>query len=201
MRWGCWSTLRVGRINRVRPIHGRRGGMARMVVLVVLVILWRFPGVMRMPERCQVVRLLLRRTRWRVGLLDRWKRRTSLSRWWWWRRMARVMLLVRLRRRLLLLLLRGMGGRGVLWLLLLRMLLLDRRRRWLRMGCRVVVLRLVWVVRWRRTMVTMRRLGVWRTRSDRFHDERKMQPCGQGCGLWDYLSKRRSGGAGRPGSR
>jgi hypothetical protein len=29
-------------------------------------------------------------------------------------------------------------------------------------------------------MVTMRRLGVWRTRSDRFHDERKMQPCGQG---------------------
>ena len=27
------------------------------------------------------------------------------------------------------------------------------------------------------------------------------QPCGQGCGLWDYLSKRRSGGAGRPGSR
>ena len=110
-----------------------------------------------------------------------------------------VLLMLLLRWRLLLL--RRMGGRGVLWLLLLRMLLLYWRRRWLRMGWRVVVLRLVLVVRWWRTMVTMRRLGVWRTRSDRFHDERKMQPCGQGCGLWDYLSKRRSGGAGRPGSR
>lgn len=29
-------------------------------------------------------------------------------------------------------------------------------------------------------MVTMRGLGVARTRSDGFHDERKMQPCGQG---------------------
>ena len=175
--------------------------MARMVVLVVLVILWRFPGVMRVPERCQVVRLLLRRTRRRVGLLDGWKRRPSLGRRRWWRRwMAGVMLLVLLRRRLLLLL-GGMGGRGVLRLLLLRMLLLDRLRWWLRMGWRVVVLRLVRVVRWWRTVFTMRRLGVWRTRSDRFHDEKKMQPCGQGCGLWDYLSKRRSGGAGRPGSR
>lgn len=176
--------------------------MARMVVLVVLVILWRFPGVMRVPERCQVVRLLLRRTRRRVGLLDGWKRRPSLGRRWWRRRwMAGVMLLVLLRRRLLLLL-GGMGRRGVLRLLLLRMLLLDGRRRWwLRMGRRVVVLRLVRVVRRWRTMVSVQRLGVWRTRSDRFHDERKMQPCGQGCGLWDYLSKRRSGGAGRPGSR
>jgi hypothetical protein len=39
----------MGRIDRVGPIHGRRGGMARMVVLVVLVVLWRFPGVMRVP--------------------------------------------------------------------------------------------------------------------------------------------------------
>jgi hypothetical protein len=49
LRWGGGSALRVGGIDRVGPIHGRRGGMARMVVLVVLVILWRFPGVMRVP--------------------------------------------------------------------------------------------------------------------------------------------------------
>ena len=102
--------------------------MARMIVLVVLVILWRFPGVMRMPQRCQMVRLLLRRTRRRVGLLDGWKRRPSLGRRWWRRRrrMAGVMLLVLLRRRLLLLL-GGMGRRGVLRLLLLLRLTAQRR--------------------------------------------------------------------------
>jgi hypothetical protein len=96
-----------------------------------------------------------------------------------------LLMLLLLRLLLLLLLLGRMRVRRVLrllLLLLLLMLLLDRGRRrwWLRMGCRVVVLRLVMVLRWWRTMVTMRRLGVWRTRSDRFHDERKMQPCGQG---------------------
>lgn len=144
--------------------------MARMVVLVVLVILWRFPGVMRMPERSQVVRLLLRRTRLRIGLLldgrQRWTRRL----------MGSVVLLVlrRWRRPLL----RGMRRRGVLLLMVL-----DgrrRRRRWLRVGgCLVVVLGLG-IVGWWRTVVTRRGLGVGRTRSDRFHDERKMQPCGQG---------------------
>jgi hypothetical protein len=28
LRWGSWSTLRVGRIDRVGPVHRRRGGMA-----------------------------------------------------------------------------------------------------------------------------------------------------------------------------
>jgi hypothetical protein len=159
-----------------------------MVMLVVLVILWRVPCVMRVPERSQVVWLLLRRTRRRVGLLD-WRKRWT--RWWW---VASVMLLLMLLLLLLLVLLMLGRMRGRRMLLLLRLLLLlDRRRWWLRMGCWVVVLRLVGVLRWwwRSSVVTMRRLGVRRRRWTRssFHDERKMQPCGQGCSLWDYLSK------------
>lgn len=161
MRWGGGSALRVGGIDRVGPIHGRRGGMARMVVLVVLVILWRFPGFMRVPQRRQVVRLLLRCTRRRIWMLNG---RQSYGRTWRRRmssvvllRLLRLLLLVMLR--LLLLLLRVVRRR---MLRLLLLLLLDRRRRrwrmWLRMGCRVVV-RLRVVRRWR-TMVTGLRLGV-----------------------------------------
>lgn len=78
--------------------------MARMVMLVVLVILWRFPGVVRMPERSQVVRrLLLRRARRWVGLLldgrESYTRAWWLMWWlmWWW--MPTIVLLLYRRRR------------------------------------------------------------------------------------------------------
>lgn len=159
-----------------------------MVVLVVLVILWRFPGVMRMPQRSQVVRLLLRRTRLGIGLLLNGRQR------WTRRRMGSVVLLV-LRWRWRRPLLRGMGRRGVLLLVVL-----DWRRRWLRVGwCLVVVLG--WgIVGWRRTVVTRRGLGVRRTRSDRFHDERKMQPCGQGWSMGLPVEET-IGGRGQAGER
>lgn len=104
-----------------------------------------------------MVRLLLGCTRWRVGLLNG---RESDS---WaggrWRSGVGWMLLG--------------GGR---WRVLLLLLRNGRRRRWVR---RRVVMRLRVIVR--RTVITRRRrVGVRRTRSDRFHDEEKKQPCGQG---------------------
>ena len=137
--------------------------MARVIVLVVLVILWRFAGVVRMAQGSQVVRLLLGRRGGWVGLLLDGRERNAGRRW---RRCVGGMLL------LLLLLLLGRRRR------LLLVLHGSRWRRRRRVG-RVVVLGLRVVGRWR-SVVTGRRLCVGRAGSDRFHDERKMQPCGQG---------------------